>query len=145
VALQSSKFAISDIGRTSQAPYVIFHFQKEHGDKHVLAVQEWIEENFDQSFDYDMLARYHGMSRRTLERRFKTATGDTPLTYQQRIRVETAKRILEKEDQSIDEITYRVGYENSSSFRKVFLKQAGLLPTVYRKKFQRVQPINDDL
>jgi transcriptional regulator GlxA family with amidase domain len=90
-------------------------------------------------FNYDRLARHHGMSRRTLERRFKTATGDTPLTYQQRIRVETAKRLLEDGDRSFDEITYQEGYEDSSSFRKIFFKQAGLLPTEYRKKFQRVQ------
>jgi transcriptional regulator GlxA family with amidase domain len=78
------------------------------------------------------------MSRRNLERRFKTATGDTPLTYQQRIRVETAKRLLEDGNRSIDDITYRVGYEDSSSFRKVFCKQTGLRPTDYRKKFLRV-------
>ncbi|MBI4776658.1 MAG: GlxA family transcriptional regulator [Deltaproteobacteria bacterium] len=136
-ALKSSKSIIHDIGRTSQAPYAIFRFQKDHKDQQILAVQEWIENNFDQNFDYDGLAFDHRMSRRTLERRFKTATGDTPLTYQQRIRVEASKRLLENGDLSFDEITYRVGYEDSSSFRKVFLKRTGLLPTEYRKKFQR--------
>jgi len=139
VALQSSKTAIADIGRTSQAPYAIFQYQKDHRDNQVLAVQEWIEHNFDQNFNYDKLARNHGMSRRTFERRFKTATGDTPLTYQQRIRVEAAKHLLEDGNRSFDEITYRVGYEDSSSFRKVFFKQTGLRPTEYRKKFNRVQ------
>jgi transcriptional regulator GlxA family with amidase domain len=138
VALQSSKSVISDIGRTSQAPYAIFQFQKDHSDDRILAVQEWIENNFDQNFNYDNLARNHGMSRRTFERRFKTATGDTPLTYQQRIRVEAAKHLLEDGNPSFDEITYQVGYEDSSSFRKVFTKQTGLRPTEYRKKFQRV-------
>ncbi|GAG65724.1 unnamed protein product, partial [marine sediment metagenome] len=72
------------------------------------------------------------------ERRFKTATGDTPLIYQQRLRVEAAKRLLEDGNRSFDEITCQVGYEDSSSFRKVFLKQTGLRPTEYQKKFQRV-------
>lgn len=72
------------------------------------------------------------------KRRFKSATGDTALTYQQRIRVEAAKRLLEDENRSFDEITCQVGYEDSSSFRKVFLKQTGLRPTEYRKRFQRV-------
>ena len=138
VALQSSKSVIADIGRTSQAPYVIFQFQKDHRDNQILMVQEWIENNFDQAFNYDKLARNHGMSRRTFERRFKTATGDTPLIYQQRLRVEAAKHLLEDGNQSFDEITYQVGYEDSSSFRKVFLKQTGLRPTEYQKKFQRV-------
>ena len=78
------------------------------------------------------------MSRRTFERRFKAATGDTPLFYLQRIRVEAAKRMLENGGLSFDEITYQVGYEDSSSFRKVFSKQTGLQPSAYRKKFQRI-------
>jgi transcriptional regulator GlxA family with amidase domain len=138
VALQSSKSIIADIGRTTQAPYAIFQFQKDHRDNQILGVQKWIENNFAQAFNYDKLARNHGMSRRTFERRFKTATGDTPLTYQQRIRVEAAKRLLEDGNRSFDEITYQVGYEDSSSFRKVFLKQTGLRPTEYQKKFQRI-------
>jgi transcriptional regulator GlxA family with amidase domain len=138
VALQSSKSVISDIGRTTQAPYAIFQFQKDHNDNRILTVQEWIENNFDQTFNYDKLARNYGMSRRTFERRFKTATGDTPLIYQQRLRVEAAKRLLEDGNRSFDEITYQVGYEDSSSFRKVFFKQTGLRPTEYQKKFQRV-------
>lgn len=138
VALQSSKSVISEIGRTSQAPYAVFQLQKKHHDDQILAVQEWIEENFDHNFNYDTLARKNGMSRRTLERRFKAATGETPLTYQQNIRVETAKRLLENGNRSFDEITYRVGYEDSSTFRKVFLKQTRLRPAEYRKKFQRV-------
>ena len=138
VALQSSKSVLADIGRTSQAPYAIFQYQKDHRDHQILTVQEWIENNFDQNFNYDKLARQHAMSRRTFERRFKAATGDTPLIYQQRIRVEAAKRLLEDGNRSFDEITYQVGYEDSSSFRKVFLKQTGLRPTEYQKKFQRV-------
>lgn len=90
VVLQSSKSVISDIGRTSQAPYAIFQSQKNHRDKQILAVQEWIEDNFAQSINYDRLASRNAMSRRTFERRFKAATGETPLTYQQRVRVETA-------------------------------------------------------
>jgi transcriptional regulator GlxA family with amidase domain len=138
IALQSSKSIVADIGRTTQAPYTIFEFQKDHHDKRILSVQQWIEDHFAQNFNYSQLARKCAMSRRTFERRFKTATGDTPLIYQQRIRVEAAKRRLENGDQSFDEITYAVGYADSSSFRKVFLKQTGLRPSEYRKKFKRV-------
>lgn len=138
VALQSSKSMISDIGRTSQTPYAILQFRKDHRDDQVLPIQEWIEKNFNKNFNYDRLADKSGMSRRTMERRFKNATGETPLTYQQSIRVEFAKRLLESENLSFDEITYQVGYEDSSTFRKIFSKQTGLVPTAYRKKFQRL-------
>ena len=138
VALQSSKSMISEMGRTSQAPYAVWHHRKDHHDRQVLAAQEWIEANFDKNFTYDHLARRNGMSRRTMERRFKNVTGETPLAYQQSIRVEAAKRILEKTNTSFEEITWQVGYEDSSTFRKVFCKQTGLVPTEYRKKFQRI-------
>lgn len=138
VALQSSKSIVTDIGRTSQAPYAVYQFRKDHHDDQIRGVQEWIENNFDQNFTYDQLARTSGMSRRTLERRFKIATGETPLSYQQCIRVDAAKRLLETGLRSFDEITYEVGYEDSSTFRKIFSKQTGLVPTEYRRKFQRV-------
>lgn len=138
VALQSSKSVISDIGRTTQAPYAIFEFQKDHNDSRILSVQRWIEDHFEQNFTYDQLACKHAMSRRTFERRFKSATGDTPLVYQQRIRVEAAKRMLENGEHSFDEITFQVGYLDSSSFRKIFSKQTGLRPSEYQKKFQRI-------
>lgn len=138
VALQSSKAMISDLGRTLQTPYSIFQFQKDHNDTQILSVQKLMEENFDRSYPYEELARRFGMSRRTFERRFKAATGDTPLIYLQRVRVEAAKKILETEELSFDEIVYRVGYEDTGAFRKVFLKQTGLLPREYKRQFQRI-------
>ena len=75
-----------------------------------MAIQDWIEVNFNKNFSYAELARLHGMSRRTLERRFKAATGDSPLTYHQRVRVEKAKRMLEKGNRSFEDLDFaRVG------------------------------------
>jgi transcriptional regulator GlxA family with amidase domain len=138
VALQSSKTMISDIGRTLQAPYAIFQFQKDHDDREILAVQTLMEEDFDQNYPYEELAQRFGMSRRTFERRFKAATGDTPLIYLQRVRVEAAKKMLETRNLSFEEISYRVGYEDTGAFRKVFLRQTGLRPREYQRRFQRI-------
>lgn len=137
VALQSSKSLVSDMNRTSQAAYASFQYRKDHGDGRIIQVQERIEHDFEKNLNYDDLARSIGLSRRTLIRRFKTATGETPLTYQQNIRIEAAKRLLEKGILSFDEITYQVGYEDSSTFRKVFSKRTGLTPKEYRRKFRR--------
>ena len=75
------------------------------------------------------------MSRRSLERRFKQATGVTPLGYLQQLRVETAKRLLEEGNQTFNEITYPVGYEDISFFRKVFVRLTALRPKEYRQRF----------
>ncbi|MGD9188338.1 MAG: helix-turn-helix domain-containing protein, partial [Desulfobacteraceae bacterium] len=76
-----------------------------------------------------------GMSRRSMERRFKRATGVTPLGYVQQLRVEKAKRLLEKGGQTFSQITYAVGYEDISFFRKIFIRLTGLRPKEYRQRF----------
>ena len=115
---------------------------KNHRDGQIISVQEWIESHFNENFDYDELANLSHMSRRTLERRFKAATGKTPLSYQQCVRVKAAKRMLEGGQCSFDEITSRVGYEDSSSFRKVFQKHTRLSPSEYRNR-KRLPQIKD--
>ena len=135
VAIQSSKALVHDMNRSSQTPYTVFQFQKEHTDEAIKVSQQWIEENYTQGFDFDEVSKKLGMSRRTFERRFKKATGDTPLAYLQRTRVEAAKRMLERNNGTFDEICYQLGYENSSHFRELFKKHTRLLPTEYQKKF----------
>jgi transcriptional regulator GlxA family with amidase domain len=137
VALQSSKAMLHDFSRTSQTPYMVYQPQKKHGDAKILSIQEQMERNYNQDFDADLIARSNGMSRRTFERRFKSATGDTPLSYLQRMRVEAAKQLFESSLQSCDEVAYQVGYEDSGFFRKLFINYTGLRPSDYRLKFRR--------
>jgi transcriptional regulator GlxA family with amidase domain len=138
-ALECSKTILHDRGRSSQTPYSTRRFRKDHGDPEVLAVQEQLENSNGGHPDISGLAKEHGMSRRSFERRFKAATGDAPLTYLQRLRVEAAKRMLETAPRSFNEIAYELGYEDSSFFRKVFKKHTGLLPREYRQKFRSIR------
>ncbi len=140
VALQCSKTMIHDFARSSQAPYTVFQRNRDHNDEQVLAIQNHIEKQYSLRLNPGKLAREYGMSRRTFERRFKKATGHTPVFYLQRSRVEAAKQMLETGLQSFDEIAYKVGYEDSSFFRKVFVKHTGLRPSEYKSKFNRGGP-----
>jgi transcriptional regulator GlxA family with amidase domain len=141
VALECSKIFLRSPERQSQAPYAVFQGFREHGDLQILQIQERLEKHFAQSFDFIELAKEYGMSRRTLERHFKKATGITPLSYLQRIRVENAKQLLESGNASFDEISYKVGYMDNSFFRKVFIKCTSLRPREYRNMFS-MQPNN---
>ena len=134
-AVQSAKTMILDLGREMQTPYISFLFPKDHGDPLVVKAQKWIEQHYTQSIDYDRLAGEFRMSRRSLERRFKQATGVTPLGYLQQLRVETAKSLLEDGSRTFNEITYQVGYEDIPFFRKVFVKLTGLRPKEYQQRF----------
>jgi transcriptional regulator GlxA family with amidase domain len=133
-AVESAKTMVLDLGREAQSPYRIL-FSNEHGDPSVIKAQEWIDRHHTQAIDYDRLAGKFRMSRRTLERRFKQATGVTPLGYLQQLRVETAKRLLEEGIQTFNEITYQVGYEDIAFFRKVFVRLTGLRPREYQQRF----------
>lgn len=135
-AVASAKTMVLDLGRTDQSPYGCFLFPKDHGDPIVIKAQTWIEANSTALIDYDGMAREYRISRRSLERRFKQATGVTPLGYLQHLRVETAKRLLEEGEKTFNEITYQVGYEDISFFRKVFVRLTGLRPKEYQQRFQ---------
>ena len=76
------------------------------------------------------------LAERTFKRRFTKATGLAPLTYVQRLRIEDAKRRLERTDASVDEISWQVGYEDSAFFRQLFRRTTGMAPGAYRKRFR---------
>jgi transcriptional regulator GlxA family with amidase domain len=137
VAVECAKVMIHDFDRRSQSAYAVCAFYREHNDSEILTAQRWIEKNYAEAIDLDQVAFKNGMSRRTFERRFKAATGITPLLYLQRTRIESAKSLLENSNHTFDEITYGVGYEDSSFFRKLFTKHTGLRPKEYQTKFRR--------
>lgn len=134
-AFQTARALLMDMDRKSQSPYSVFHSEKTHGDEKIATIQDWIENQYNKKIRVILLAQKAGMSRRTFERRFKNATGDSPLQYLQMVRIEKAKQLLEKGHITFDEITYHVGYEDSSTFSKIFKDRTGLSPNSYKKKY----------
>ncbi len=136
LATRTAKFFIHDFRRVSQHAYAIYDTQTEHSDVQVLKVQHWINRHLTEPINIKELSKIAGMSQRTFERRFKKATGNSPLVYIQRLKVEIAKQRLETTNMSFDEISYNMGYMNSGSFRKIFVRWVNLLPSAYREKFR---------
>ena len=134
-AVQSAKTMVLDMGRERQTPYEYFLAPKDHGDPIITKAQKWMEQHQTEQIDYERLAKEFRISRRSLERRFKQAVGVTPLGYLQKLRVEYAKRLLEEGTQTFNEITYQVGYEDISFFRKIFIRLTGLRPKEYQQRF----------
>ncbi len=133
-----SKALMIEPDRLLQSPYMIFHGQKNHQDAKILEAQTWMEAHFHQPLAIEEVAAEIGIGARTFLRRFKQATGDTPLMYLQRLRIEKAKHLLETTPAAVEDITDEVGYEDSSSFRRLFKHITGLSPGAYRKKFSKV-------
>jgi transcriptional regulator GlxA family with amidase domain len=138
-AIQLSKYFGIDIDRNSQSAFTIFTGQKDHKDKEILTAQNFIEENYTEKITVDELADKVSISRRSFERRFKTATNNTPSEYIQRVRIEAAKRSFEASRKNVVEVMYDVGYTDTRTFRDVFKKITGLTPIEYRNKYAKIE------
>lgn len=136
-AIFCSKMFQVDLDRFSQSPFTIFSGQKEHEDELIKKAQLYMEENMAEKISVDQLAAQLNINRRSFDRRFIKATGNTPLEYLQRVRIEAAKKALETSQQSVNEVLYEVGYADSKAFREVFKKITGISPLEYRSRYNK--------
>lgn len=118
------------------APYVVFEPCVDHGDAAVLHVQKWLAKHLAAPNPVEEMVRRSGLPERTFKRRFRNATRLAPITYVQCLRMERAKQKLETTSNSIEEIGWAVGYEDTSSFRRLFRRRVGMSPGAYRRKFR---------
>lgn len=137
IARELAKAFVVDAGRRSQAPYAALQTRRYHQDETILALQAWLDANHHRPVSSADLCRVSGLSARSLLRRFKAATGDTPRNYLQLLRIEAARELLETTPDSVDSITQSVGYDDVSSFTRLFKRLTGLPPSDYRARFGR--------
>jgi AraC-like DNA-binding protein len=122
------------------------HFKKEEKKMALLASENPKEAIFlqkvmaivnahmdDETFDVEQLARSLAMSRMHLHRRLKPLVNLSPAHYIRDRRLIKAKELIEKEDLSIGEICFKVGFQSQSHFTRAFVEKFGVRPTAYRK------------
>lgn len=136
-AIQTAKAFVIDYRRDSQLSYSLMRIAKPHKDELVKQAQLWLEDHYAENFTVDDLADRFSVSKRTLIRRFNSALDMPPNTYVQSIRIEAAQKLLEETERTVDVVMNDVGYEDASSFRRLFRKKTGLTPTEYRRRFSR--------
>jgi len=117
-------------------PYIVFEGRSDHGDADIQKAQQWLGTHFSIANPVEEMIKRSRLAERTFKRRFAAATGLTPIAYVQRLRIEEAKRRLERTDTSVDQISWRVGYEDAAFFRRLFKRTTGLTPGAYRKRFR---------
>ncbi|MGE6240677.1 GlxA family transcriptional regulator [Ectopseudomonas guguanensis] len=137
VAQGVARDILYEVQRSYTPGRIGFGGQKLHQDVTVLQIQHWLEEHYADKFRFEDVAREHGMSIRNFMRRFQGATGDKPLHYLQRLRIETAKSLLSSTRKSIKTISYEVGYDDASFFARLFRQHTELSPNQYRRQFQQ--------
>lgn len=137
-AIYCSKIFQIDMDRESQLSFIIFKGQKQHSDDVVKKAQEFIEKHSHEKISIQHLSSRFAVGRRNFDRRFIRATGETPLVYSQRVRIESAKRAFETSRKTVSEVMHQVGYSDAKAFREIFRKVTGISPLEYRSKYQKV-------
>jgi len=117
-------------------PYITFQGRSDHGDAEIHCAQRWLATHFSIANPVDEMIKRSSLAERTFKRRFTHATGLAPIAYAQRLRIEDAKQRLERTTDPVDEISWRVGYEDAAFFRRLFKRTTGLAPGAYRKRFR---------
>ncbi len=135
IMARTARHLLVDPPRRAQSHYQRFEPEMAHGDTNILAVQRSLEAQIGGPVSVAQMAARASCSNRSLLRRFKAATGFSPMQYVQRLRIERARGFLERGKLPVGEIGYRLGYQDSSAFIRVFRQITGLSPAAYRKRF----------
>lgn len=118
-----------------QLPFAAMTQNSQHSDAIVSECQVWVSEHYERSNPVTEMVQQSGLSARTLSRRFRAATGYQPIDYVQGMRIEVARQMLENNTLNIEQVSNAVGYDDPTSFRRLFKRKVGITPAAYRKKF----------
>jgi len=97
----------------------------------------YMQQNFDRNIVINELAERYGMSSNYFSTMFKKETNQSAIAYLTNLRVQKAAWYLENTEESVADISHRIGYEDSQYFFRVFKKAMGMTPLMYRKQHRR--------
>jgi transcriptional regulator GlxA family with amidase domain len=121
-----------------QLPFATLALPTQHDDAVIAKCQNWISKHYECANPVEAMIDQSGLPSRTFARRFKSATGYTPIEYVQTLRVEEAKQLLESTDDGVDDIAADIGYDDPRSFRRLFKRATGTNPSQYRQRFRTI-------
>lgn len=98
----------------------------------VEAAIHYMQENIENRITLADVLRYVGYSQSHFSAVFKKHTGQSPLAYFNRLKIEYACRLLKETDLKMNQICYKIGIDDPFYFSRMFSKQMGMSPTEYR-------------
>lgn len=144
VANQVSRHFTHEVKRSYTSSFLTQTPQHLHQDETIVEIQDWLHNAYNEPMTLQSLAAKFQLSVRSLNRRFKLATGKSPMQYLQQIRLDNAKELLRNSNLAIAEVAFSTGYTDSSHFAAQFRKSMSLSPSAYRdmvrKKLFQVNP-----
>lgn len=112
-------------------------------DPHALRrVLDFMHEPTAAAINLTKLADIAGVSRFHFVRMFRRSTGETPMAYLERIRLERAQQMISAGKHTLAQIAAAVGYADQSHFTRRFRRHFGCTPAVYARHHaaNRLQP-----
>jgi len=105
-----------------------------HPDEAIIQIQLWMQEHYSHTINTQEMAERLDMSLRTFNRRFKAATGLSPIQYLQRLRIKAARDLLRNTDLGISAIADACGFNDEGYFARSFKKQESIQPSEFRHR-----------
>lgn len=133
----SKLFVIGDKS-DGQLPFAAMARPRQHRDRAVETAQRWLADNYVTANPVSHMADIAALPERTFSRRFRKATGYSPVEYVQALRLEEAKQMLETTSDTAEAIAAAVGYADPVFFRRIFKRRVGITPAQYRRRFADV-------
>ncbi|OMC10835.1 GlxA family transcriptional regulator [Mycobacterium sp. SP-6446] len=134
-AADAARLAVTPLHRTGgQAQFIIRNRRMSNTELDGLLA--WIENNAHLPLTLRGIARQASTSERTINRRFKQETGQTPMQWVNGIRIKHAQELLERTSDSIENVSRRVGFASATNFREQFRRLVGVAPQSYRNTFR---------
>jgi transcriptional regulator GlxA family with amidase domain len=99
----------------------------------------WAKGQLREEITLEGMAARCAMSPRTLTRRFRDATGTTPVQWVLAQRMDEARRMLEATDRSVDEVAQSCGFGTTLNLRTHFRRRLDTTPTAYRRTFRSIK------
>jgi transcriptional regulator GlxA family with amidase domain len=96
-------------------------------------LQIWIADHLETRLSVEDLADRMSMSVRNFERVFTREVGTTPSQYVLQMRVEAARRQLERTDRGLKHVASATGFGSIDVMRRAFVRLLGLTPRRYRE------------
>ena len=112
--------------------------QAKHPDSRALlrigAAISHLESNYQEPINLNQLAAIAHMSKRNFVRSFQAAMGNSPIAHLIQLRVNRGASLLRRNEHTVTEIAFRVGFSDSNYFTRQFVKLLGTTPRKYRKQ-----------
>lgn len=133
-----ARFSLIDHRPRSQATYLDHRLHHRRSESFARAVGAWLEQHLTERYQLATLADAFHISTRSLLRKFRAETGQSPLAWLHELRVEKAKLLLETTTLSVAQVAAEVGYIDVATFARLFARHTRLTPAAFRARFKPI-------